>query len=1207
MMNRIQIGTRSLQQPLAAGWARVSSAARSISAHNSCRLLCLSLTLVLFAFSGTFAAIAQNSNATIRGQVVDPSGALIAGAQVVVVNQDTGTKAFNGKTDSTGTFVASEILPGSYTITVTAKGMKKAIVDNLLATVAQVSAINVSMELGETTETVTVATTNIQLDTSTSNVSTLVSPQEVSNMPLSVRAPENLLTMIPGVATQKSINGSTSSVSSAQLSINGSRTENNEALLNGVSLVIASTGGLLTMPSPDGIDELRFLTSKAPAEYGRTSGAILAANTISGTNVYHGNAYMLMRNEAVDANTFFNKLTNFANQNTANYVNKKSPRDRYFQFGGSIGGAVRIPHVYDGKDKTFFFINYDHTLYSNSTLTTSTVPGYINSSTGAVDTLQRSGNFSESTNKIYQPGTSTQYTNNTLTAIDPAAQNIINLLPLPNSVGAFTASTAQATGNYAVAPILTTDYLRIVTRVDEQLTNNDRLDFAFYKFSYKSPLIQYFGSPLLNTNYDSPSQKDYVASVDYTRVWNQTLVTDLNYGFFRYNTFRNPPGTGMGASAALGIASLPIDATPNIVLAKNPISATGSQGMGGYQNSIQKNVTNTFPFFGTLTKTWGPHTIKTGFSYRWNEFNSYNPAAYPNGQVTFTGTITNKGTAANADTALADFLTGSVETGNYEAPQPETGRRNFNFGLFLQDDYKVTPKLTVNAGLRYEYESPMTVANGVYSRVDDNTGLLLTSAPGNANASSSLNITTGKLNFSPRLGLSYSATSKTVVRAAFGTFYGTIFQNLGGQIAYPGFDTVKTFTGTATTPIFTLSQGFPTPFVPAQTNPLTLYNVGTAAAPYNVTGNQFGDLSRIPLVQQWNIGFEQKIPLALTLEVNYIGNHGVHLPVNYSVNNVPLASQDAVALSGSATSLVAQNSKPFPNITSYNETSDQANSHYEALQITLRRQFNKSLAVLSNYTFGKSIDDATALYNSASPTGSANAQFPGVASLRNADRSVSGFDVKSTLNIGVVYTTPGPWYTRGWKISSLFTGRSGLPLNISETQNSSGVGSGEYTNSEGQQRPNGVTTGLKVTPYAPLTSSGGISPVIQFLMPDSAANFPLTPSGPVVSGTTLVIPTNQTLGGGTVPRNSVRVPGAIDFDMSFSKDFPVYRNVKFQFRADAFNFINHTNFLVNSATPGQLAVAATASTATLQGNTTFGQITATEPQRTWQISGRFTF
>jgi hypothetical protein len=171
--------------------------------------------------------------------VTDPTGALIPNAQVVIVNQDTGAKAFNGKTDSSGAFVASEVLPGSYAVTVTAKGMKKSVVDNLLATVAQVSAVNVTMELGETTEVVTVETTNIQLDTTTSNVSTLISPQEVSSMPLNVRAPENLLTMIPGVATLKSITGSTSSVSTSQLSINGSRTENTEALLNGFHRRIA--------------------------------------------------------------------------------------------------------------------------------------------------------------------------------------------------------------------------------------------------------------------------------------------------------------------------------------------------------------------------------------------------------------------------------------------------------------------------------------------------------------------------------------------------------------------------------------------------------------------------------------------------------------------------------------------------------------------------------------------------------------------------------------------------------------------------------------------------------------------------------------------------------------------------------------------------------------------------------------------------------
>ena len=1152
----------------------------------------------------------QNSNSTIRGQVLDPTGALVPNAHVVVVNEQTNVVAYDGQSDTAGSFVASQVIPGQYRVTVTAAGFKETVVNDLVATVAQVSAVNVNLQVGaNSAEVITVTSKGEQLDRSTSNISTLISPEEVSNLPLSLRAPENLLVFVPGVTTTRSVTGDTTQANTSQLSINGSRTLNTEVLLNGVSLIIASTGGLLSLPSPDAIDELRFLTSTAPAEYGRTSGAVLAANSLSGTNTYHGNAYILMRNEALDANTFFNKLSNSVNNAQPNLPNgnenpafKKRPRDRYFQFGGSFGGPLVIPHVYDGHDKTFFFVNYDRTRLKSATTVNNTVPGNI-SSGGVLDIRQRSGDFSGSTNLIYQPGTAIPYgpgAANKLPALDPAAAKIIALLPLPNSVGtAGPAGSGQTINNFSYQDITQLDYLRFVARVDEQLTKKDRLSFNFYKYSNTSPQVVAFGVPILNNTYDCGCQKDYVASIDYTRVWSPTLVSDFNVGYFRYNTYRNPAGLGQNPSAALGIASLPINATPSLFLTGNPITAIGGAASFAAPNTLQRNVTNTFPIFGTVTKIWGAHTFRFGASYRDNEFNTYNPAAFPNGNMTFSGTVTGNG-VTNVDTALADFESGSVSTAQYESPMPEHGRRNYNFGLFFQDDYKITPKLTVNAGIRYEFESPQADSHNLYSRVNDSNGTLL--AAGFNGVSPSLNITTAKLDFSPRIGLAYSPNEKTVIRAAFGTFYGTIFQNLGGQIAYPGFDTTTTFTATSGQALpFSLSQGFPTPFVPAQTNPFLLYNVGTAAAPYNVTGNQFGNLNHLPLVQQWNAGVQQQFPLGFTLEINYVGNHGVHLPSNYPLNIIPLADQDAVAAGGSPTNAAAQNFRPFPGISTYNETSDNGDSHYNALQVTVRRQFNRRLAVLSNYTWAKSIDDASTIYNFSAPSGTANAQFPGVASMRNADRGVSNFDVKHTVNIALVYTTPGPWYTRGWKISPIFSGRTGFPLNI--VQNSStGIG---LVNG-GNQRPNGDTRNLRVQPYV-------VGTAIQFLLPASSANFPLTPSGPVYNGTshTIVVSTasnSPITGGGTVPRDSVRLPGEVDFDVSASKEFPIYRALHFQIRVDAFNVINHTNLLVTSATPGQLTVKfPTPTTANLTGNTTFGQITATEPPRSMQISGRFTF
>src|SRR5882724_9569588 len=300
------------------------------------------------------AAYVQNTNATIRGQVLDPSGALVPDAQILIVNQDTGVTIFNGKSDSAGAFVAPQVIPGTYRITVTAAGFRQSVISSLVATVAQVASVNINLQIGQTSQTVTVESKGEELDRSTSDISTLISPSEVQNIPLQRRATENLLAFVPGVAH----GGGGDTPNTSQLSINGSRTLNIEVLLNGVSTIIASTGSPATLPSPDGVDSFRVLATNAPAEYGRTSGAVVSVNTKSGTSAYHGNLYFLARNEAFDANTYFNNSTpNPAIPGTFLPRN----RDRFFQAGGSIGGPVWIPHLYDGHKKTFFFFNYDHT------------------------------------------------------------------------------------------------------------------------------------------------------------------------------------------------------------------------------------------------------------------------------------------------------------------------------------------------------------------------------------------------------------------------------------------------------------------------------------------------------------------------------------------------------------------------------------------------------------------------------------------------------------------------------------------------------------------------------------------------------------------------------------------------------------------------------------------------------------------------------
>jgi hypothetical protein len=1158
--------------------------------HFAITALVLAVSCILpVVLAGGNEAYAQNTNATIRGQVLDPTGALVPNAQVIIVNRNTGVTVFSGKTDSAGAFVAPQVIPGPYRVTVTATGLKQAVIDDLVATVAQVASVNINMQVGAVSDVVTVEAKGEQLDRSTSDVSTLIEPLQVQNLPLQQRATENLLSFIPGVVH----GGAGDQPSTSQLSINGSRTLNTEVLLNGVSTIVASTGTPATLPSPDGVDQFRVITTNAPSEYGRTSGAVISVNTISGTNSYHGNLYFLLRNEAFDANQYFHKATINA---TTGAVTPRN-RDRFFQEGGAIGGPIRIPHLYNGRDKTFFFFNYDRTATPSSTLVTQTVP----------TAAQRMGDLSNASNPIllngqprpasspvqtiYQPtGTSSPaFSGNQVTGIDPAAAKILALLPLPNTVGTFDAVNNRYTGNWTSLQNLTGHVQKIVARVDEVLTQKDRLSFNVYRFTTSTPNAVTYNSELLNTTWDCTCNNAWLPSIDYTRVWSPSLVMDLNMGFFRNVVLRNPPGTGQNVSSTLGIASLPLNQTPQISASTSAQdSASNSFGfsnIGADTNTNQVNITNTYTPFGTVTKTFGPHTFKVGASLRKNQFNSYNPATSPEGLFTFDGSITNHGAAGNPNTQIADLLLGKIKTTSYEQPQPPTGRRNSNFGIFAQDDWKVTPKLTLNLGLRYEYESALTIATNIYSRIDPNSGALW--AAGLNGVSRSLNIATPKADVSPRIGLAYSIGERTVIRAAFGTFYGTIFQNLGGQLAYPGFDNTITTNnlGTGVAQPFSLSQGLTLAAPPNLQNPYAALVGSSASNPYSVAIS-FNNQSHMPLVQQWTVGFQRQLPLLLTLEVNYIGNHAVHLSYNLGVNQVPLASVPAVTLAN--TSVTTQNAQQFPNLKSFTVNNNSGGSNYNGLQVTVKRQFNTRFAVLSNYTYSKSMDDGSTIYNFSAPNGTANSQYPVAGPNFIHDIAPSNIDATNVANIAIVYTTPGPWWLRNWHISPVFIGHTGLPVNITQTNEIPGS----------SQRPNGNPRLLKL---ASPTLNGA---ALQYF--DSAAdpNFPLTASGPVYNTIGGVRTQIVATGFGNVSRDSNRAPGEVDFDASVSKDFKIWESLNFQFRVDAFNVINHTNFQTPS---GSLTVTAVGTTPTFATSSGFGKITGTQPNRTMQLSSRFFF
>ncbi len=322
------------------------------------------------------------------------------------------------------------------------------------------------------------------------------------------------------------------------------------------------------------------------------------------------------------------------------------------------------------------------------------------------------------------------------------------------------------------------------------------------------------------------------------------------------------------------------------------------------------------------------------------------------------------------------------------------------------------------------------------------------------------------------------------------------------------------------------------------------------------------------------------------MEVNYVGNHALHLSYNINENQVPFASVPAVTLANS--SLATQNSLEFPNLKSFTVNDNIGHSNYNGLQVTVRRDFNTRLAVLSNYTYSKSMDDGSSIYNFSAPNGTANSQYPVDSPYRIEDVAPSNIDATHVLNVAVIYTTPGPWWLRDWHISPVFVGHTGLPVNITQSNEIPGS----------SQRPNGNPQLLKL---AKPTINGAS---LQYFDSATDPNFPLTASGPVYNTISGVRTQIVATGFGNVSRDSNRAPGEVDVDASVAKDFQIFRRLKFQFRVDAFNVINHTNFTSPS---GSLSVTEVGTVATFATSSGFGKITGTQPNRTMQASARFFF
>jgi hypothetical protein len=1128
---------------------------------------CLPFSIsVILAVALVSLAWSQGVTGVISGIVTNPKNA-IGGATVTIVNADTGVTAWTGKTNAYGVYRAPDLPAARYDVSVTAQGFKRQLVSGIELSMDPRADIPFMLQLGEMAETVTVeGRTEGQLATDSSSLGNTITPSELQNLPLPSRNVLNLLALTPGVSSGGDIT-SQSGLSTSQLSINGSRTLNSEFLIDGLSVVTGSTGAPQTLPPADSIREFNVLTASYAAEYGRTGGAMITLITNSGTNLLRGAAYGYFRNEDMDANNYFNNL-----------LGKPRSEDRYNLFGGKLGGPVRIPKIYDGRNKTFFFVNYEGLIQASPYNLTSSVPY------GAY----AAGNFAASPTTIYNPATKAPFPGNMIPAglIDPAALKILGFVPAPNSPGTINKTDNIAANNFVSIGSSHPTTNTGLARIDETATDSLRLFGTFVHYNNYSPVQPtYPGSPLDNSVGNSATT-GYESTAGLTKIWSSNFITEVRFGFFRNNAEIVPPSAGINIQSTLGIATSYGEAAPEI-------NISGFSQLGANGNTQRTQIDNNYQTAVNNSKTAANHLIQFGFQLRKDQFDDLNPTGDVNGSFTFDGSITNgKNSSGDPINALADFLLGDIKTGSYSLAQPLIGRRNYNIGLYVQDAWKVSPKLTLSLGLRWEYESPVTAANNEYSRVDPTTGDILFAGK---NASDTLNLRAPKLNFAPRAGFAYSLTPKTVIRSGFGIFYSGIFSDLGGQVLFPGYTVDQAFNnlGTGIAQPFKLSQGLPSVAANNPQNPqANIAQFGSAANPLTLTAyDGFTQASPLPYGEQWNFGIQREIAKGTIVEVNYVGTHSVHLPVNLPTNAVPYSPAIDAEVALANTNLAAQNARPYPAIGAFNSLNMEGTSSYEALQASIRRQYGTNVTFVANYVRSKSIDDASGVYNFSQPSGLNLGQFP--QQFLGLNKGLSEFDRPNDFTVAILYRTKGNRWVRNFEFYPMLTAHSGLPIYIGQTnENASQTG----TN---QQRPYDVNPGISLCTAEVPNGTG-----IQYLLPSSAANFPLAPAGPLFIGSgssrTQVLP----VGIGSLGRDVVRAPGQLDLNVSVGRSFPMREGLRLTLRMEAYNALNHTNF---EAPASSLTLTTNAAGQPIWNSPTYGVIAAANQSRFLQLVGRFDF
>lgn len=1127
------------------------------------------LRWIFFALSAVLLPLFAQT-ASVTGRVTDSTGAVIPGVPVVLIAEATSVE-YRGQTNTEGYFQIPSVPPGKFRITIEQQGFKSIKESGIELIVGQVARLDYVLQVGAVAESVEVTGRAVLLDSETSSLGQVVGGKQVTELPLLGRNAYALSALVPGVRTSLGMNDlPVDQISTVSASINGSRSAQNEFLLDGAPNTAGAQNQPVINQNVDSVQEFKVETNTFSAEFGRTAGGVFNVVTKSGANDYTFTAYEFLRNDKLNANDFF-----------ANRAGRKAAPFRFNQFGGVIGGPVTIPGVYNGQNRTFFFGSAELVRFSQGMTWTASVP----------TAEQLTGNFSNSRTAagqgitIYDPATTVSngsggyvrspFPGNQIpvSRFDAVSKNILKYWPAPN---------ANGSTNFVRTDSNTIEKDTWSMRVDHNFNDKNRF---FGRYSYDlTPWVRsatYGKDNPASPTFGAQTFTRYNAVMEDTHVVSPSMVATVRGSWSRLSNFRHAYGygfdmTSLGFPEALA-KQMPFATFPNITVTglstTSSIANVGNGGTLGGSDYIAFGM-DTFSLQGSVVKTLSAITLKAGAEVRLIRFNAQQMA---DGSIVyaFTPAFTQgpnpAASSTTAGVALASFLLGTPDTASV-TPSPALAMQTKYYATFVQADWKVTPKLTLNMGLRYDYETPRTDRYNQLSNFDfgatpaiNGTGLNLKGALSfvGVNGVTRYQSNPDKNNIAPRLGFAWKAVDKTVIRAGVGLFYGTMM-GVGGAGVNFGVSGFSAATNMVTsldgvTPYRYLTNPYPEGLVAA-----TGSKLGSATL-LGQTLNLTDRGNYVPYSAQWNFDIQRELPMSILFDIGYAGNRGIGFQQDRSINTLPdsalslgsaLRTQVANPFYGKITSGIlaqptvsqAQLLRPYPQfdtITSVNNS--WANSRYHALQLKVEKRYAKGLTILGAWTWSKLMDYGVGPFGGETLGG---ASFQNWNNLK-AEWATSTSDQTQRLVLNAVYELP--FFKRskglanralgGWQVGAIGSFISGGPLGMGAAVNNT-------FSQGGGQRPNW----------------NGVNPAI---------------SNPTVDKwfDTGVFSATPAYTYGTSPRtfNGLRAAGARNIDATISKNIQVYEKLRLQFRGEAFNFTNTARF----APPNQTF-----------GNALFGQVTS---------------